>query len=153
MKQTTFAYLFNSEGQILLCMKKRWFWVGKWNWPGGKVDQNETTRQWAKRELQEETWINIPEEKLEFKGLLHFFYDWKPDWDQDTNVFIYKWYDWEFCETEEMLPKWYDIKDIPYDNMWIDDKIWLPVLINEEDFEFTFKFWEDWKIKEYQRHK
>lgn len=152
MRQTTFAYIFDPEGRILLCMKKRWFWVGKWNWPGWKVDSWETVQEWAKRELLEETWIDIPVEKLEFKWVLHFFYDGKPDWNQDANTFVYKWYTWEFFETEEMLPKWYKIEEIPYDNMWEDDKFWLPVLISWEEFEFTFKFSEDWKLKEWIRH-
>jgi hypothetical protein len=36
-----------------------------------------------------------------------------------------------------MRPKWFNIKDIPYDNMWPDDPLWLPHLLNGELFEGT----------------
>lgn len=26
----------------------------------------------------------------------------------------------------EMLPKWYNIKDMPFKEMWLDDEIWFP---------------------------
>jgi 8-oxo-dGTP pyrophosphatase MutT (NUDIX family) len=52
--QTTLMFLFNSQGQILLAMKKRGFGVGKWNGPGGKVQEKETILQAAVREVKEE---------------------------------------------------------------------------------------------------
>lgn len=32
-----------------------------------------------------------------------------------------------------MRPQWFDIKDIPYEQMWEDDKIWLPELLKGQD--------------------
>lgn len=32
-----------------------------------------------------------------------------------------------------MRPQWFDIADIPYEQMWEDDKIWLPELLNGQD--------------------
>ncbi|EKE28617.1 MAG: hypothetical protein ACD_3C00037G0008 [uncultured bacterium (gcode 4)] len=154
MIQSNLVFVFDWEWEnILLCMKKRGFWVWKWNWPGWKVGLDETILEWAKRELSEETWIDIPQEELEYRWILHFFHHWKPEWDQDVNIFVHHGYTWEFYETEEMLPKWYPISEIPYDKMWEDDNTWLPILISWEEFEFTFKFWENWKIIEWQRHK
>jgi len=44
-------------------------------------------------------------------------------------------------ETEEMLPKWFDIEAIPFSEMWEDDPIWLPRLLNgEQDIEYRFIF-------------
>ncbi|MEA3323454.1 MAG: hypothetical protein U9Q12_04500, partial [Patescibacteria group bacterium] len=37
-------------------------------------------------------------------------------------------------ETEEMLPKWFDIDEVPYEKMWISDKDWLPLLLKGESF-------------------
>jgi hypothetical protein len=28
-----------------------------------------------------------------------------------------------------MKPEWFNIKNIPYDKMWEDDKIWLPEIL------------------------
>ncbi|EKE29716.1 MAG: hypothetical protein ACD_2C00112G0001 [uncultured bacterium (gcode 4)] len=153
MIQANLVFVFDKSWEnILLCMKKRGFWVWKWNWPWWKVGIWESMTEWASRELSEETWIDIAPEKLEYRWVLHFFHHEKPDWDQDVNIFCHHWYDWGFCETEEMLPRWYKLDEIPYDEMWEDDRIWLPVLISGEQFEYTFKFWPDWKIMEWLRH-
>lgn len=40
------------SNQILLGMKKRGFGVGKWNGFGGKIEENETTEEGAKRYVE-----------------------------------------------------------------------------------------------------
>lgn len=37
-----------------------------------------------------------------------------------------------------MLPKWFNIEDIPYDEMWKNDVIWLPRILNRETIEYKF---------------
>jgi len=32
-----------------------------------------------------------------------------------------------------MRPQWFAFSDIPYDQMWEDDRIWLPMLLNGQD--------------------
>ena len=31
-----------------------------------------------------------------------------------------------------MAPKWYGFNEIPYDQMWLDDRIWYPTIFEEE---------------------
>ena len=33
--------------------------------------------------------------------------------------------------TEEMEPRWFAVKDLPYEEMWEADKRWLPLLLQE----------------------
>ncbi len=40
----------------------------------------------------------------------------------------------------EMKPKWYSLKEIPYSEMWSDDKHWLPLLLKGLRFCGYFKF-------------
>ena len=48
-----------------------------------------------------------------------------------------------------MKPQRRDIKDLPYNEMWEDDYIWLPKLINKETpFDMTFIFNEEGKLAE-----
>lgn len=149
MLQTTHVYLFNSKGQILLGMKKRWFGIGKRNWFGGKNHEWETIKQTALRELSEEAGIFLKEDQIDKMGILHFFYKANPSRDQD--VHIYSWiYDGEFIETEEMNPQWRDREEIPYDTMWEDDPLWLPKLIKKEvPFDMTFTFDEEGKLQDH----
>ena len=44
-------------------------------------------------------------------------------------------------ESEEMRPQWYRIDKLPFENMWIDDPHWLPiVLAGTEDRGTNFLF-------------
>jgi 8-oxo-dGTP diphosphatase len=43
-------------------------------------------------------------------------------------------------ETEEATPLWTALGQIPYDEMWEDDRIWLPLLIAGEAFSGRFVF-------------
>jgi len=70
----TLVFPFNTQGQILLSMKKRGFGVGKWNGSGGKIKEGESIPQAALRELEEEIGVKLQETDLEYKGVLQFLF-------------------------------------------------------------------------------
>lgn len=151
MLQSTLVLLFNSDWKILLNMKKRWFWVWKYNWAWWKVMPWESIIQWAARELEEETAISLSESDLISRWVFHFYCENKPSRNQDVHLFS-GIYDWDFQETEEMKPEWFEIDKIPYDLMWEDDAYWLPRIIAwEEKVEYIFNFSEDWKISSFEK--
>lgn len=39
-----------------------------------------------------------------------------------------------------MLPKWYDLNDIPFNNMWLDDEHWFPYMLRGEYFKGNFLY-------------
>lgn len=39
-----------------------------------------------------------------------------------------------------MRPQWFDSKDIPYDKMWLDDKYWMPLLLEGKLFKGYYHF-------------
>lgn len=51
-------------------------------------------------------------------------------------VHVYETWDYSgvAVETDEMAPQWYLESDIPYTNMWADDKHWLPYLLQNKAF-------------------
>lgn len=153
MRQCTLILVFNPERQILLNMKKRWFGEGKFNWAWWKVEAWETILEWAKRELQEETMIDVSIDNFEQRWLFHFYFENKEDWNQDVTLFVVKNYSWEVEETEEMKPTWFNLNEIPYDKMWEDDKIWLPRILAWEIVEYDFNFNENWNIINYNQIK
>ncbi|MEK7139021.1 MAG: NUDIX domain-containing protein [Patescibacteria group bacterium] len=73
MRQTTLCLLLK-EKEILLAMKKRGFGAGKWNGVGGKVDEGETVKLAATRELNEEIGVSVKEEHLEDVGNIKFIF-------------------------------------------------------------------------------
>jgi ADP-ribose pyrophosphatase YjhB (NUDIX family) len=130
MKQASLLFLIDKE-RILLAMKKRGFGVGLWNGVGGKPNQGETIAQTATRECLEEIKVE-PLEIKESATLNFYFQDDKKTWNQQVIVYICNSWQGEPMETEEMAPRWFNLKDIPYRKMWIDDEYWLPRVINGE---------------------
>lgn len=56
--------------------------------------------------------------------------------------------------TLEMKPQWYPESMIPYDQMWEDDRIWLPELLSSEDASVNYTFWfnKEMKIERYSKN-
>lgn len=138
--------LLHKDGRLLLGMKKRGFGVNKWNGFGGKVLSGEDQEQAAKREMLEECGVSA--EKLEKLGHLVFEY---PARDEivETHIFQVLDFSGEPRESEEMRPKWFTIPEIPYGQMWPDDKLWLPVFLKGKKFRGRFVFNAENKIAEY----
>lgn len=122
-------------------MKKRGFGAGKWNGFGGKINSNETTEEAAIRELYEEA--KIYANKLEKVGKLEFVFPFKEEWNQIVHLFIVKEWKGTPKESEEMLPKWFKINEIPFEKMWQDDKHWLPKILNGRKINAKFVFDKD----------
>lgn len=129
MRHVTLLFL-RRDGEIMLAMKKRGFGVGKWNGAGGKVEPGETHEQAAVRECQEE--IGVTPQDLQKIGELHF-YD-LPDVDHYCHIYTATEWDGDPHETEEMRPQWFKLADIPYDQMWPDDELWMPLLLAGKRF-------------------
>ena len=121
-----------TQRRILLGMKKRGFGEGKWNGFGGKVENDETVFDGAMRELQEE--CSITAENMTQAGLLAFDF---PDESCDpllVHVFKASAYTGTIAESEEMRPCWFDVNEIPFEEMWQDDILWFPHLLADRPF-------------------
>ena len=147
MKVCTLCFLIRKD-EILLAMKKRGFGEGLWNGSGGKVHDNETIKEAALRELREEIGVMAIESDLQDAGQLDFYFRDKPEWDQTAHIFRIENWNGDPVETEEMKPHWFKFADIPYDQMWVDDKYWVPKFLAGEKINGTFHFDSTGKIME-----
>lgn len=126
---------------VLLGMKKRGFGAGKWNGFGGKVHEGEDPLAGATRELQEEAGI-IPLDLTE-SDVLHFdFLDGSsaPGELLEVHLFTATQFHGTPTESEEMLPKWFGVAEIPYADMWPDDEYWLPKVVCGARVQCHFSF-------------
>lgn len=144
MRITTLA-MFVKDGKVLLGKKKRGFGVGTWNGYGGKLNDGETPEQAVVREIEEECGIVVPIENLIKLGVLDFYFDDKPEFNQRGIIYRINEWQGEPIETEEMTPEWFDIEKPPFESMWIDDPYWYPYLIREEKFSGSIHFIEEGK--------
>ncbi|NQT50076.1 8-oxo-dGTP diphosphatase [Candidatus Kuenenbacteria bacterium] len=124
--------------EICLAMKKRGFGINRWNGVGGKVETNETIEQAAKRETKEEIGVDV--NQLIKVAELSFYFPHNHLWNQMVHVYFTDDWKGEPIETEEMNPKWFDAKDIPYSEMWPDDEFWVPQVLEENLLQAKFVF-------------
>lgn len=122
--------------RVLLIRKKRGLGAGKINGPGGRIEPGESFADCAVRETEEEL-VTTPAAPRP-AGLLQFqFVD---GYSIHVHVFRAEDCDREPQETAEAVPIWAPVDAIPFDEMWEDDRIWLPRLLADEPFHGRFLF-------------
>jgi len=151
MRDATLVFLLkgNPVSEVLLGYKKIGFGLGKYTGFGGKVEPGEEVAEAALRELTEETGVTAPDpQSLEFAAILEFYFPHKRAWEQ--RVFVFLTHEWQGipAESNEMIPQWFSVENIPYDQMWNDGRYWLPRVLSGEKFRAEFKFQADNAIVE-----
>lgn len=131
----------STSRRILLGLKLRGFGKGFYNGFGGKLDPNdEDIVRGAIRELMEETNIDIQsKDLLQQIGVLRFSFEDDSEGDMLIHLFHLHNYFTEHSSSDctivrgcdEITPIWFDTwQDIPFHQMFADDSIWLPVVLD-----------------------
>lgn len=126
------------EGEILLIRKKRGIGAGKINGPGGKIEPGETPMQCAVRETWEELGIRVSNPRE--MGELSFSFLCGSTPEIHGYVFMAEEFEGDPVETDEAIPLWMPVEEIPYDEMWADDCYWLPRMLEGRKFKARFMF-------------
>jgi len=133
--KATLLFILQS-GRVLLIRKKRGLGAGKINGPGGKLDPGESLLECAVREVTEELCVE-PIAPVH-RGRLRF--QFMDDYSIDVGIFVAEQFNGVPTETGEAVPLWFDVDAIPYDEMWADDRIWLPRVLAGENVDGQFLF-------------
>lgn len=139
MKKPLTLCIIHEHPRILLGMKKRGFGAGRWNGFGGKLKEEETIEDAAKREILEEAGITA--RNLEKRGIIEFEFQGNPEI-FEVHVFRVNDFSGTPEESDEMKPEWFHIDRIPYNTMWPDDILWLPLFLEGKKFKGKFLFGE-----------
>ncbi len=131
----TLMFIVQSE-RVLLIRKKRGLGAGKINGPGGKIDPGETPLECAVREVQEELVITT----LDPRHCGEVRFQFIDGYSVHVHVFLASEFSGSPTETEEALPMWFSKDRIPYDEMWADDVIWLPRVLDGDQVDGRFLF-------------
>ena len=116
--------------------KKRGLGAGYFNAPGGRMEPGETPLECAVREIQEELCITPLDP--EHAGTVMF--QFTDGHSIHGEVFIASEFEGTPTETDEAVPIWFHIDELPYHNMWEDDSVWMPHLIARKKFHGRFIF-------------
>jgi len=137
-KEVTNVFLIKGD-EVCLGMKKRGFGQGLWNGTGGKIEVGETSENAAKREAREEFRVEL--NKVENVGESTFVF--KDGLEIHCHIFTCRDWKGEPAEGEEMAPKWFKIKELPFDLMWKTDTSWLPMVLEGKRVKGVYYFKDD----------
>ncbi len=131
----TLTYVFDGD-EVLLIQKKTGHGAGLVNAPGGKLEDGEGPHAASRRETREEVGVEpVGQEKV---GELRFVFGDEPF--MHVHVFVADDHEGEPRESDEADPVWMDARDLPYDEMWEDDRYWMPLMLDGARFHATFRF-------------
>jgi len=145
MRDTTLLFLIRKSAdgkvsRVCLAMKKRGFGAGRWNGVGGKCNPGESIEDATVRETFEEIGVKVSDFKKMAELEFLFADPTKSNWNQLVHVFVAENWEGQPTESEEMKPEWFEVKDIPFKEMWPDDPFWLPKVIDGNFVKASFTF-------------
>lgn len=143
MKPTTLVFPIDEQNRILLGRKKRGFGAFKYNGFGGKIQNNETFRQCAVRELYEESGIRVNPDRLECVALFDFQFPYDESLTHISYVYTVRVHNVVAIESDEMEPHWFELAHIPYESMWAGDRRWLPMILEGRKLKGSIIFGSD----------
>lgn len=114
---------------------------------GGKVEGNETNEEALEREFLEE--INVQVESLKDMGQVTFLFPHKEKWNQLGSVFVINKWSGEPQETEVIRPQWFKKDKLPKKQMWEDNPIWIPEVLEGKKINGVILYDSNTRIKEY----
>ena len=115
------------RAQVLLIHKKTGHGQGRVNGPGGKLDAGESLTACARREVFEEVGLQVarPQCRAELRFVELDGSQWL------GYAFTADQFSGQLIETPEAKPFWCDVEEIPFADMWSDDQLWLPTILQQ----------------------
>jgi 8-oxo-dGTP diphosphatase len=131
----TLMFLVDGE-RLLLIRKLRGHGAGKINGPGGKPEAGESPLACVLRETEEE--VGVRPRSIRLAAVLRFLDTRDADW--LGYVYLAEGCAGTPRATAEAVPVWYPLDRLPFDEMWDDDRFWLPRVLAGERITGDFLF-------------
>jgi 8-oxo-dGTP diphosphatase len=138
-KERAVLCFVKKDDSVMLIHKKTGLGKGKVNAPGGRIEPGERALEAAIRETIEETHV-IPSNLQKVAELFFIFTD---GYSLHGTVFFADEHSGIPVETDEADPFWCKINDLPYEQMWEDDRHWLPLVLQGKKIRGYFIFDDD----------
>lgn len=123
----------NGKRKVLFAEKVRKIGIGRLNGFGGSLNERETIRDCATRELRKESGLVAMNQDLEFVGVMTIHNKRKDESIFVVRVFVFiarKWRGKLKVKTDEMVnPKWYKTCRLPLKKMMPADPFWVPLVL------------------------
>ena len=148
MRLTTLCYIEKNGSYLMMhrIKKDQDENAGKWIGIGGHMKEDETPEECVRREILEETGLNV--EDLKLRGILTFIL---PVWGNEL-TFLYTATAKEEVtkDCSEGILEWIPIDQIDELPLWEGDRVFLPLLREEKDcFSMKLVYDEEGRLQQY----
>jgi 8-oxo-dGTP pyrophosphatase MutT (NUDIX family) len=127
--------------QLLLKKAVRGISKGKWNAPGGKILGKETPTEGAEREVLEETGLKV--NHIFYHGSMDYYMFGKQTLHTRAYLFSTTDFHGRIKPNGEGSLRWFNRDELPYRQMWPDDRYWIPHLLLGSQFNAKFYLDDD----------
>jgi 8-oxo-dGTP diphosphatase len=117
MKKVICAVIFNFNGELLITRRSKGEYKGQWEFPGGKVEDNESNTDCLFRELSEE--LNV---KVQIHNKFTEFEYQYPDFRVNLISYICSMKDQKIELVDHDMYKWIEVRNVDLYNFLLADK-------------------------------
>lgn len=145
-RRVVLCFIFRSSGgsrEVLLGLKRTGFGAGRVVAIGGKIDGLESDAEAAVREVREESGIEFTPAELRYVGRISWYFPAMPGWSMAATLFVADGGGAVPIDCDEIEPRWYEIRSIPWDQMWKDAAHWLPSVLDGREIDGRIVLAED----------
>jgi 8-oxo-dGTP diphosphatase len=135
VERATLCFVIEAD-RILLMRKKQGLGAGKLVGPGGRLEPGETPLEAAIREVQEEVCVTPTGVVARGEHRFHF----RDGYSIHVYVYSATGFEGELRETDEGTPVWKPTAALPYEEMWEDNHLWMPLLLRGVPFSGRYVF-------------
>lgn len=129
MFEVAVTYLLRSTpggAEVLLGRKLTGIGAGRVVGPGGKLEPGEDAATAAAREVEEEVGIEVAVDDLVRVAELAYDFPHRPAWSQRSTAFLARTWTGTPRASDELVPSWHPVAELPLEQMWDDARLWLP---------------------------
>ncbi len=110
----------------------------KWNAPNGDIQKGEAPAKAAIRVAFQQTGLYVT--KVRSHGIIRLFLNGKNEYTYRLLIFSTRLFSGDLKPNIKGEARWFDYSDIPYYEMWADDKYWINLVQQEKEFDADFFF-------------
>jgi 8-oxo-dGTP diphosphatase len=124
------------NNSILLIRADTGVGKGKWNAPSGEIAVGEKLDKGAMRNVFQQTGLYV--NKTIYHGTIRLFLSGKVEYSYKLHIFSTRVFSGDLKPNIEGEARWFNTSEIPYYEMWADDKYWINLVLEGKKFDADF---------------
>lgn len=124
------------NGTLLLIKAEEGINKGKWNAPSGELVNGEKPEKAAMRQAFQQTGLYVS--KVMHHGTIRLFLNGKVEYDYKMQVYSTKIFSGDLKPNIKGEARWFNTGELPFYEMWADDKYWVNLVLEGKKFDADF---------------